>query len=204
MLRDRIVCGINEAVIQCCLLAELCLTFQKAMELAQGMETAAQNSRKLQQQPPKREGVGPVVASEVNQVATTDKKQVCFQCGKPGHQAIRCKFKRVKCNHCGKAGLYQVVCHSKLKGASGKDAPAGQVQLVQEEKKDSLPLFVFHTRGSVPPLKVSLVVDGCLLDMEVDTRAAVTTLDELWPNRSKAPSTVRLQSYSGKTMSVVW
>lgn len=44
--------------------------------------------------------------------------------------------------------------------------------------------------------------------MEVDTGAAVsimsqTTFDELWPNRSKAPSMVRLQSYSAEPISVV-
>ena len=49
MLRDRVVCGINEATIQCRLLVEAHLTFQKAIKLAQGMESAAQNSRELQQ-----------------------------------------------------------------------------------------------------------------------------------------------------------
>ena len=39
MLRDRIVCGIND--IQRRLLAEANLSFAKAIELAQGMETAA-------------------------------------------------------------------------------------------------------------------------------------------------------------------
>ena len=177
------------------------------MELAQGMETAAQNSRELQQGPPKRGEEGPVVTSEVNQVATTDTKLSCFRCGKPGHQAAKCKFKGAKCHHCGKTGNIQAVCRSKQKGVSGKDRQAGQVRLVQEEE-DSLPLFVLHAHGSAPPIRVSLAVDGCPLDMEVDTGAAVsimlqTTFDELWPNRSKAPSTVRLQSYSGEPISVV-
>ena len=53
-----------------------------------------------------------------------------------------------------------------------------------------------------------MALDGCPLDMEVDTGAAVsimsqTTFDELWPIWSKAPSTVRLQSYSGEPISVV-
>ena len=177
------------------------------MELAQGMETAAQNSRELQQGPPKRGEEGPVVTSEVNQVATTDTKLSCFRCGKPGHQAAKCKFKGAKCHHCGKTGHLQAVCRSKQKWVSGKDRQAGQVRLVQEEE-DSLPLFVLHAHGSAPPIRVSLAVDGCPLDMEVDTGAAVsitsqTTFDELWPNRSLAPSTVRLQSYSGEPISVV-
>ena len=48
MLRDRIVCGINDTVIQRRLLAEAKLSFAKAIELAQGMETAAQNVKQLQ------------------------------------------------------------------------------------------------------------------------------------------------------------
>ena len=40
MLRDRIVCGINDDTIQKRLLAEAKLTYTKALELAQGLETA--------------------------------------------------------------------------------------------------------------------------------------------------------------------
>ena len=47
MLRDRIVCGINDPIIQRRLLSEKALTFKSAMELAQGMESAAKNVRKL-------------------------------------------------------------------------------------------------------------------------------------------------------------
>ena len=55
MLRDRVVCGINDSAIQRCLLAEVPLTLDKALKLAQGMETAAQSVRELQgvqRQPP--------------------------------------------------------------------------------------------------------------------------------------------------------
>ena len=44
MLRDQIVCGINDPQIQCCLLAEHELTYQSAFELVQSMETADQNT----------------------------------------------------------------------------------------------------------------------------------------------------------------
>ena len=48
MLRDRIVCGINDPIIQRCLLSEKALSFKSAMErLAQGMESAAKNVREL-------------------------------------------------------------------------------------------------------------------------------------------------------------
>ena len=42
-LRDQVVCGINDTAIEHHLLAEVPLSLDKAMKLAQGMETAAQN-----------------------------------------------------------------------------------------------------------------------------------------------------------------
>jgi len=47
MLRDHIVCGINDDTIQWCLLAEPRLTFKKALEIAQGIETANMNMQEL-------------------------------------------------------------------------------------------------------------------------------------------------------------
>ena len=48
MLRDRLVCGINDEQIQRIRsLAESSLDFKKAMKLATSMETAAKNARDL-------------------------------------------------------------------------------------------------------------------------------------------------------------
>ena len=47
MLRDRIVCGINNDNIQKRLLAEAKLTYAKALELAQGLETATRNMKEI-------------------------------------------------------------------------------------------------------------------------------------------------------------
>ena len=46
MLRDHIVCSINQ--IQQTLLSEKGLTYKKALELSQGLETAAKNIHELQ------------------------------------------------------------------------------------------------------------------------------------------------------------
>ena len=48
MLRDRLVCRVNDERIQQRLLAESQLEFKKAMELATAMETADKNTRDLQ------------------------------------------------------------------------------------------------------------------------------------------------------------
>ena len=47
MLRDQFVWGLKNDAIQQKLLGEVKLTFKRAMELAQGLETAAQNVQTL-------------------------------------------------------------------------------------------------------------------------------------------------------------
>ena len=52
MLRDRIVCGVNDHAIQKRLsVGEEKLTFEKAMSTAQAMETAARNAKELRNTP---------------------------------------------------------------------------------------------------------------------------------------------------------
>ena len=51
MVRDRLVCGVNDNAIQKRLLAEPSLTYQKAVELALSIETAAQSMRELRSKP---------------------------------------------------------------------------------------------------------------------------------------------------------
>ena len=48
MLRDRLVCGINEDHIKKTLLSEKTLTLEKGLELALSMESAAANSIDIQ------------------------------------------------------------------------------------------------------------------------------------------------------------
>ena len=55
MLRDRIVCSINDHAIQQRLLSEEKLTFEKAMSAAQAMETAARNAKELRNTPVSQE-----------------------------------------------------------------------------------------------------------------------------------------------------
>ena len=50
MLRDRLVCGINDEQIQRRLLAESTLDFKKAMKIATSMETAIKNAKDLTNQ----------------------------------------------------------------------------------------------------------------------------------------------------------
>ena len=48
MLRDRLVCGVNDPQIQKRLLAEDKLTFKKALEISLALEAATKNTKQLQ------------------------------------------------------------------------------------------------------------------------------------------------------------
>ena len=90
MLRDRLVCGVEEPKIQRHLLAEPNLSFDKAFELALASESADKNAKDLQ----------PMSSSTVNQV---QHKKNCYH-GGDKHNAADCKFKTTECRKCGKKG----------------------------------------------------------------------------------------------------
>ena len=48
MLRDQLICGINDAEIQRCLLTKEKVDFQTALGIAQAMETADKDAHHLQ------------------------------------------------------------------------------------------------------------------------------------------------------------
>ena len=106
-LRDRLVCGLRNESIQKRLLSEANLTYQRAMELAQGMEAAEQNSRLLKSTEP-----------AINQVSNgspsnSRERQPCFRCGRTNHSEAHCRFKNSDCHRCGKLGHIAPVCTSK-------------------------------------------------------------------------------------------
>ena len=151
MLHDRLVCGINDDAIQCRLLSEQNLTFDKALTTAQGLEAAAKNLRKLHHD--KKPSVG---NSEVHKVARDSGSRrerregqmvqggantVCYRCGKPGHSPLKCRHRGAKCHSCGKVGHLRSVCRSKpQKAVHGTGRTNAVVSRLQENQE--YPLFL--------------------------------------------------------------
>ena len=123
MIRDRLVCGINDDAIQRRLLSEPGLTYTKSVELAQSMETAAQNVKELKTKPehsnvqPRTPAAGQDVHYVSGPSGNKKSSPTCFRCGKMGHIASSCKVSRlVVCHRCGKRGHLQKACKSPSKG----------------------------------------------------------------------------------------
>ena len=175
MIRDRLVCGINDDRIQRRLLSETALDFKKAFEIALSMETAEKNARELQSQ---RCAAGSLPRTRTGIFKVTP--EPCYRCGKPDHKSALCPFKSVHCHNCGKVGHLQRVCRGD-RTSGGKyhkgDSQGGLVRTVQEGIEDSIehsPVLNQVVVSSSKPILVELELDGRSLTMELDTGVAVS------------------------------
>ena len=133
MLRDRLLCGINNKTTQCLLLAEKTLNFTKTLEIATSQEAASQNVQTIRGMHSHNPVIGAGTPSQaINTLKYTSKQPsqpishktaagkqpqttvTCYRCGKSGHKATQCRFIKSKCHKCGKIGhLMQVRCLTK-------------------------------------------------------------------------------------------
>ena len=105
MIRDRLVCVINDNGIQRRLLAEQDLTYKKTVELAQSLETAMQNMKDLKT---KKDEVVDVHKMFKKKTELMTVRKVCYRCGNRGYIVAKCKVnKEVICHRCGKSGHLQ-------------------------------------------------------------------------------------------------
>ena len=124
-LRDRLVCGIAEPSIQCRLLGESNLSFDRALEIALAMESAATNTAQLH--PTHNTSPSVNVQNLSRKPGESDKpvqheqsiQKACFRCGKP-RSPNGCRFKNTKCNFCHKVGHIESYCFAKKKSLAKK------------------------------------------------------------------------------------
>ena len=99
MLRDQLVCGMNDERIQRRLLAESQLELKKAMEIATVMETGDRNTSDLKNgnlsETPEQPQVRRVTKAPPKQPPKDLKqwKKECFRCGGRFHDADKCRYK---------------------------------------------------------------------------------------------------------------
>ena len=205
MLRDRLVCGVNDRAIQKQLLAQPGLTHQKAVELALSAETAAQSMRELGLK--SESGPSARLPQEVHKTSTSGASPAghssgtpltCYRCGRKGHVSSSCRVDRNnECHNCHKRGHMQRACKSKGRSSSSKSKrkpkPIRQVQdeeereeegSEEEDSDDSAILQILNqaksSKTDAPPIMVKMIqkLDGCVVDMEVDTGASVSLMSE--------------------------
>ena len=204
-LRDRFVFGLRAEGIRKRLLSESKLTFAKAIEIAQSVETASKDA----QQPMKQ------VSSKINSVPVPIpvKTNPCYRCGQANHKVNNCRFKEATCHACGNKGHLKKVCRTGKQPQRGQRQqqrqPTGTkrstwIDVEQEEDNTDNSVDIFTIgKNSASPICVELYVDEKPLTMEVDTGAAVTIVSEqqfqrLLPQGQVSKSTVVLRTYTSE------
>ena len=225
MIRDRLVCGINDENTQRLLLAEKELTYEKALEIARSQEAAAQNVQTLRgmrsrvgpttTQGPPMEPINAVKSGKQparqalarDQRSTKDSSGACYRCGNTGHKPSQCKFLKAKCHGCGKIGHLKKVCRS--------SNPQEAVRTVEDTSTSTQEQYeLYHLedatlpKTSENPYKVTLTIEGKSVQMEIDTGASLSlvsehTYQELWPTASLQKTAVKLKTYTGTPLKVL-
>ena len=188
MLRDRLVYGINDDRICGKFLEEKDLSYKRALEIVRGVEAASKNLKEMKV---KNEVTTPAPVHKVQgqrHAPTRERGQnpkvMCHRCGTEGHLVTTCRFRDKTCYKCGKKGHLAKVCRSKAKGDRSHRSPTQPVQRIgddlEDDSDDALQpvLTMKGLEGSLPPIKVHVLVDNCSVPMEVDTGASVTLIAE--------------------------
>ncbi len=188
MLRDRLICGINDSRMQCSLLAEKSLTFKDAFTKAQAMESADRDSQDLQK---------PRVADSLHVLRSADGpgKPSLYPCPRCGgkHRAADCRFRETVCHCCKKKGHLARVCRSKERQQQGQrsERPGKHhsTNVLDEghDSDDQEVYSLFHLPSqSTEPIYVTVSIEDVQLQLEVDTGASVSVMSEsayysTWP-----------------------
>ena len=101
MIRDRLVCGVNDHNIQRRLLQEPELSYQKAFNLAVAMEAATKDVQDLRRSTP------------TDQLQHVQEHRQCYRCAGKNHTTTVCKFREARCRERGKKGHIARACNSR-------------------------------------------------------------------------------------------
>ena len=190
-LRDKLVCGIADIKVRKRLLVERDLTFEKATQIANAIEGAEMESRRMDA------GKKFKVENEAEVFKLESRKLKCYRCDDETHLAIKCRFKNTICNKCNRAGHIARACRSKgsskdkgnqIKFQSSSDSI--EIKEKNNEKRDcnsegkecNIEDEIFHIHAlntySSKPYVVHLDVSGKSVKFEIDTGAGVTVISE--------------------------
>ena len=216
-LRDRLVCGLRNTTAQKNLLSEENLTLEKAIRVAQSLEAADKNAKKLKDEeaastPIHRTG-------HYRNARPPAKTKTCYRCGDTDHIATACRFRDAECKKCHKKGHLARVCksgsrpphqnsnskeHSKSRNHQKKALTIREPD--SDDSGDVSPLN--RIGGKLQPIMVELTLNGEQTAMELDTGAAVSVISsaakaKLFPQFKPESTSVILATYTGEKISVL-
>ena len=227
MLRDRLVCGINNEHIQKRLFAEPKLTFQKALQIALSEEAATKQTSDIHGN----------VSARVDVVRTTSQQKApqksripCYRCLGTSHSHEQCRFKESVCHFCSKKGHIQRACRNKkssefqrpqvrnsFQNSRGKSHTqkhrtsfvCDKSESSEEIESQSKVYELYSVRGpSMNSFTLNLEVNGHNLEFQVDTGASLSlinkhTYENLLGGNELEENHTTLQTYTGEKIKVL-
>ena len=201
MIKDRLVCGIENDKLRRSLLREDKLTLQKAIELCQISELSEQRMKELTTTSAVHEVTYPRKKDPSNrqrqqrQQASNNRKESgknpqmaksndeehrqrqCSYCGNV-HKQKNCPAYGKKCRACGKLNHFERVCRSTARGTKGRQS----VNSITEERQGIQPFLIdmlsAHDIQAInhDTLSITLEVQSKPLKLKVDTGARCNVL----------------------------
>ena len=229
-LRDKFVCGLNDARVQQKLLATKNLTLQISVDTAVAMEAAARSAKQIHgvglEGNVHRLGDGRNPGLGRNGKNTGGSSKVCFRCGSGRHLADKCHFKNKECFGCRKIGHTQNRCKS-FKGNKGNNQVVHYMGDAEENDQEGEDEDVFDLESdlhclslyrlsitlyrlgddeasSSQPIIISIRLNKIMVTMEIDTGAAVSVMSITLFNEIEGGelerSNMRLKTYTGEIL----
>ena len=224
-LRDRFVCGLRSQAALKRLLSEAELKLDNAIKIAQSLEAADINTKKLQG------AEATAVSGSVNRTGSTrtslgrsergqpkQQSRMCYRCGNKDHLASACPFREELCRKYQKKGHIARACRSTQsssqpqvtpnhKRGSRKSQGSKQTFTIREPNSDDeFPLLQVGNK-SLNPIMVELTINRQQTRMELDTGAAVSVIStetkaKMFPQIQLKDCTLLLTTYSGERLKV--
>ncbi|XP_037273492.2 uncharacterized protein LOC119165415 [Rhipicephalus microplus] len=209
-LRDRFVCGLLREDVQRVLFTEDDkLTFPRAVERALAMEAARKNVAETRvvesvaTQLHKMEGECNYDPADLYEAQAISGKQrlACYRCGSPSHTHSVCPHVNNTCYKCGKKGHIQRACRSNGQYCGGYQQKRRVKTLKVVTQVPPIGVSEQVASGRTP-IFVGLKIDGALVEMELDTGAAVSIMPykqfkQQFPSARCGPTDIVLRTYTG-------
>ncbi|XP_031747556.1 uncharacterized protein K02A2.6-like [Xenopus tropicalis] len=227
MLRDQLVCGIQNEALQRRLLAEPNLTLAAAQEKALAAETALLHTKAIHH-----------TATSVHTISSKQADDIQFQNNKPKdylatnaspftpcigcggqHRRSVCPFKNAVCHYCKKKGHVIRVCKARVDQEkqsdnakfSHKNLPTNKGAATGTEVNQLYHIQHVNSKGPVnSEITANVFIHGYRCEMEIDSGAAFTIIsselfDKLFPHNpptlSKPGCTLR--DYNGQSVELL-
>ncbi|CAH2085636.1 unnamed protein product [Euphydryas editha] len=183
MLRDRLVCGMKDQRLQYELLKRDSLSYQDVVDAMLSSESAGKDCRMIQL------FMGDEIRSnlnrstddkvqdcklepmDVNAVQPKSSKRFCYRCG--DRHGGECRFINAQCRYCKKTGHIEKVCILK------KKSMRKNINFTEDENDFHLNgIYNFKNEGRTPSFVVHLLLEGMPVDMQLDTGASFSLINE--------------------------